>query len=102
MLVLPGFDSFGYEYVKWVWCIYEWIACIHYKKILIVSDNTIVKDLMNGTMKLFVDAINTTALHYLDEVRAMCGGRLHVMVDQLHGVTVSEQLIIQDVIFIHS
>jgi hypothetical protein len=85
MLVLPDFDNLGHGYVKRVWCIYEWLACIHWTKIIIVSNASIVQQMLASTMHTFAGLIDPRILQYMDHTRIACGSYLHIMFDHFNG-----------------
>jgi hypothetical protein len=96
LLVLPAFDNMGLGYVKRVWCMYEWLAAIHFMKIIIADDRSVVQNMMTQTMNLFVNVLNQDILHFLENLRVSCESRLHVMSYQLDYCRIPENMITQD------
>jgi hypothetical protein len=84
MLVLPEFDPKGHGYLKRVWCIYEWLACIHFKKALVVESNDIIRDLMSLSLRYLVNIIHPSVFEVLEHVRLQSHSYLHLMTDTLY------------------
>jgi len=69
MIVLPATDPLGYEYVKRVWCIYEWISVLHFKKMLIMPNSDISAHLLRHTLDTLLEIVVPDALRFLETAR---------------------------------
>jgi hypothetical protein len=84
MIVLPENDPYGVEYISRVWCLYEWLSVIHFRKTLIIPNEEISSHLLSHTLEVFSHIIFPSVFQFLETIRLQCHSRLDRISDCLN------------------
>jgi hypothetical protein len=98
-IVLPPTDPEGKEYSQRVWCVYEWLAALHFKPLLLVPTQSFANTLLRHTTAILKEICHPNAFVLLDQVRVASRGNHSVAADML-GTIISEDLFVKEA-FVH-
>jgi len=86
MIVLPEGDPEGVNYTKRVWCIYEWLAVLHFKRTFILPSMEFSRKILQHTLSSLVGVLEEGVLNWMDVVRVQCGSRLEYLTQFMSNV----------------
>jgi hypothetical protein len=92
MVILPASDPLGLEYVRRVWCIYEWLSVLHYKKVLILPTPDFASQFLTLTLKMLEELVCPGVFDLMEAIRVQVGSRIDVLSDCLQSVCLEDPI----------
>ena len=97
MVVLPASDPHGIEYVQRVWCIYEWLSVLHFKRILILPTPEFSADILKHTLLTLQEIVVPGVFDLMEALRLQVHSRIDLLSDYLGSVYLEDPILDRNV-----
>lgn len=87
---------FGVFFIRQVWCIYEWLSVLHFKRSFIFPTQHFSKQFLRHTLQAVTGVIQPFVLQYLEQERVRCGSILPLLVEHVSRVYMEDGILSKD------